>query len=235
MELHLSIQSAADWAKGDFMAQQSGSFSGNIKSRNKSSAGKIKTSAAALWSLICSAAGLIVFSMISPAMDGINESARIIIGLCPIVCFIFSMSMGIVGLVRIHKSAGRLEGSFFAITGLALSIALLMLLFTCPIEFTNKIEAAKKQNAKIQIAEFERALQSYAKDNGSLPTNEQGLEELANDNGKGQYLRKHLPNDPWGRPYHYRNPGIRFPSSYDLWSDGTDGIEGTADDITNRK
>jgi hypothetical protein len=33
----------------------------------------------------------------------------------------------------------------------------------------------------------------------------------------------------------FRYPGIRNPKSFDIWSAGKDGIEGTADDITNFK
>ena len=39
--------------------------------------------------------------------------------------------------------------------------------------------------------------------------------------------------DAWGRPMRYRCPGRHNPDGYDLWSVGPDGIDGTADDITN--
>jgi type II secretion system protein G len=90
---------------------------------------------------------------------------------------------------------------------------------------------SKSQIAKIQIAEFEQVLEMYAKDNGSYPTDEQGLEELLSDNGNGPYLKKKIiPVDPWGHPYHYYNPGVRNPGSYDIWSNGPDGVEWTEDD-----
>ena len=40
---------------------------------------------------------------------------------------------------------------------------------------------------------------------------------------KGPYLRKELPNDPWGRPYVYVSPGVVNSESYDLYSLGRDG------------
>ena len=94
---------------------------------------------------------------------------------------------------------------------------------------------SKSQIAKIQIAEFEQVLEAYKYDNGSYPTNEQGLQELLTDNGKGPYLKKALPFDPWGHPYHYCNPGTHNPDSYDLWSNGPDGTTGTEDDVINWK
>jgi general secretion pathway protein G len=35
--------------------------------------------------------------------------------------------------------------------------------------------------------------------------------------------------------YHYRNPGAHNPSSYEIGSDGADGLEGTSDDIVSWK
>ena len=41
---------------------------------------------------------------------------------------------------------------------------------------------------------------------------------------QGPYLKKNLPNDPWGHPYQYRAPGEH--GEYDLWSFGRDGQAG---------
>ena len=45
-------------------------------------------------------------------------------------------------------------------------------------------------------------------------------------NWRGPYLRKDVPNDPWGRPYIYRFPGERNAANYDLSSLGRDGRPG---------
>ena len=50
------------------------------------------------------------------------------------------------------------------------------------------------------------------------------------------YLRKVVPNDPWGRPYVYVSPGKENPTTYDLYSLGRDGKvggEGEDADITS--
>ncbi len=50
----------------------------------------------------------------------------------------------------------------------------------------------------------------------------------------GPYLRNaDLLNDPWGRPYQYRAPGMHNPNTYDLWSVGPDGRDATGDEIGN--
>ena len=46
-------------------------------------------------------------------------------------------------------------------------------------------------------------------------------------------MEQDLPPDPWGNPFQYEFPGRRNPDSYDLWSFGPDGVNGTADDIGN--
>lgn len=40
-------------------------------------------------------------------------------------------------------------------------------------------------------------------------------------------------NDPWGEHYQYRNPGLKNPNGYDLFTKGPDKKEGTPDDIGN--
>ena len=48
---------------------------------------------------------------------------------------------------------------------------------------------------------LESALELYKLDNGDYPSEEVGLNILANDQKK--YING-IPNDPWGIPYRYR-------------------------------
>ena len=86
------------------------------------------------------------------------------------------------------------------------------------------------------------ALDLYRLDNFSYPTTEQGLEALVTKPNnlpagahwkQGGYLDQ-VPTDAWGKPYFYLKPGIH--GEFDLYSYGSDGIEGGSDagaDITN--
>jgi general secretion pathway protein G len=47
---------------------------------------------------------------------------------------------------------------------------------------------------------------------------------IASTKWTGPYLRKAVPNDPWGRPYVYRSPGTR--GDFDVVSFGKDGVSG---------
>lgn len=103
---------------------------------------------------------------------------------------------------------------------------------------------AKINAARSQIEIFALALDSYRLHNSVYPTTEQGLDALRTmptvgeppRNWRGPYLRKAVPVDPWGRPYHYISPGRENPESYDLYSLGRDGRvggEGEDADITS--
>jgi len=94
--------------------------------------------------------------------------------------------------------------------------------------------------AKQDIATIVQALKMYRLDNIRYPTTEQGLQALISkpgiapvpDNWKsGGYLEK-LPNDPWGHPYLYLNPGRQGEIDViSLGADGESGGEGTDADI----
>lgn len=91
---------------------------------------------------------------------------------------------------------------------------------------------------KIDISSFETALDAFYVDVGRYPNSDEGLAAFfqappgTESRWRGPYLMR-LPNDPWGRPYLYY-PCVKPPhESYRLVSCGPDGIEGTADDVTN--
>jgi general secretion pathway protein G len=175
----------------------------------------VKTSKSAFWSLICGIAG--IFTCL-PAVPAII--------------------LGIIGLVNIKKGTGTLKGSGKAITGIILGgLAILVwpFLLIVAIAIPNLVgtrDIAMESMAKAEISNISRSVEMYNADNGSYPTSEQGLQVLIKTEHGNSYLEK-IPKDPWCRPYHYRYPGVNNPGSYDLWSDGKDGIEGTGDDVTN--
>lgn len=97
-----------------------------------------------------------------------------------------------------------------------------------------RVSEARSATARTQIELLGTALDNYRLDNGAYPSTEQGLEALRVKparapipaSWRGPYLRKDVPNDPWGRPYIYRFPGDRNAGSYDLSSLGRDGKPG---------
>jgi general secretion pathway protein G len=109
-----------------------------------------------------------------------------------------------------------------------------------------RITEAKSATARTQLSLLETALDSYKLDVGSYPTSEQGLDALEKAptrepvpiSWRGPYLRRDVPNDPWGRPYIYKSPGEHNPTSFDLSTlgrDGQPGGEGEDADVMNWK
>ncbi|MDR0564056.1 MAG: type II secretion system protein GspG [Azoarcus sp.] len=72
-----------------------------------------------------------------------------------------------------------------------------------------------------------RALRSALLIEPNMPDTQKGLQHLVN---RGTI--PFLPQDPWGRPYQYRNPGKAY--AWELFSLGPDGVEnenGSGDDV----
>ena len=94
----------------------------------------------------------------------------------------------------------------------------------------DRTDDARATAARTDVHNLMQALKLYKLDNQRYPTAEQGLAALvqrpsappAPGNWK-PYLEK-LPNDPWGQPYQYLNPGIR--GEVDVMSFGADGKSG---------
>ena len=106
-------------------------------------------------------------------------------------------------------------------------------------KYFSQVGKSEVKTARAQIVGFEKALQQYRLDVGSLPTTEQGLQALMTKPAHvakwdGPYLEKALPADPWGHPYVYVAPGEH--SEFDISSTGRDGRpggDGLDADVTN--
>ena len=98
-------------------------------------------------------------------------------------------------------------------------------------------DRAMVEKARADIATLGQALEMYRLDNLGYPTSSDGLQALVVPPAslattgryrQGGYIKK-LPDDPWGRPYQYDNPGRQGPG-FDLYSLGADGAPGGEDD-----
>lgn len=94
----------------------------------------------------------------------------------------------------------------------------------------DRADDARVTAARTDVNNLVQALKLYRLDNQRYPSGEQGLEALVRKPTTGvippnwkPYLDK-LPNDPWGRPYQYLNPGVR--GEIDVFSYGADGQPG---------
>lgn len=102
------------------------------------------------------------------------------------------------------------------------------------------LDDAKFGKAEMDMKAIEGGLIRYQTAALFYPTTEQGLRALVERPGSEpiprRWTKKMEPSkllDPWGREFQYLNPGSHNPDSYDLWSVGPDGQEGTGDEIGN--
>ena len=115
------------------------------------------------------------------------------------------------------SAAARTRG--FTLLELLVVIVIIGLLagYVAP-RYFSQVGKSETQVARAQIDALEKAVDQYRLEHRRFPTSEEGLAAIE------PYLKKALPNDPWGRPYVYRVPGQR--GDYEVYSLGRDGKSG---------
>ncbi len=182
-----------------------------------------KTEPLAIWSLVLSIVSLF--------------ACGFIFGVPGVIC-------GHLALSHIRRNTS-LRGHGMAIAGLAIgyiSIMLWLILIT-PIaggvaisKLGNTTAIAKTMRVQADVQAIKTQLQLYESMNGFYPSTEQGLQALVSQPQsdprptRWYQLFRELPKDPWGSDYIYRNPGLKNPGGYDLYSAGADRQPDTGDD-----
>ena len=104
--------------------------------------------------------------------------------------------------------------------------------------FQGTREGANIDAATAQISLIESAIDLYQLHMNAYPSSLQDLvqspADAANPNKwRGPYLKRNITLDPWGNEYQLVAPGQHNQNTYDFWSYGPDGADGTEDDIGN--
>jgi general secretion pathway protein G len=128
----------------------------------------------------------------------------------------------------------------FTLLEIMLVVVIMGILMTVAVvKLGGKTKQAQIAATQADIKAFSQALGMLEMDCGSYPSTEQGLQALVAQppnctNWKGPYIESgKIKDDPWGHKYIYKCPGEKLPHSFDLYSAGPDGVEGTEDDIGN--
>ena len=131
----------------------------------------------------------------------------------------------------------RKNQSAFTLLEIMIVVSIIVILLGLAISrIGNPTGFAKQTAVRADVQAIGTQLKLYESMNGFYPTTEQGLQALVTQPdteprpSRWYQLFKDLPKDPWQNPYIYRCPGIKNPTSYDLFSAGPDRIADTADD-----
>ncbi len=91
-----------------------------------------------------------------------------------------------------------------------------------------KLDEAKQETARLDIANINQALKLYYTKKGKYPDTGTGLRALVDTNNL-----ERIPTDPWGKEYVYMNEGGK-PVIISYGADGTAGGEGPDADVSSK-
>jgi general secretion pathway protein G len=132
----------------------------------------------------------------------------------------------------------RTRTAGFTLMEVLLVLVILVVLASMAVNvFWGTQEKADKQATATQVGLYARALDHYRLDMKKYPGNLQELiqkpgDAVAANRWAGPYMDR-IAKDPWDREYKYASPGKHNTNSFDVWSAGPDGQDGSADDIGN--
>ena len=134
-------------------------------------------------------------------------------------------------------NVARSEAGFTLVELMVVIVIIGLLATIVAVNVLPNLGKANVGKAKSDIAALEQAMEFYRLDNMTFPRTEQGLQALVSappglaQPGRyraGGYIKK-LPEDPWGKPYEYANPGTHG-GPFDIYSLGADGQPGGEDE-----
>jgi len=136
-----------------------------------------------------------------------------------------------------HRSTRRRRRGFTLMEVLLVLAILVIMGSLVTMAFQNVLGDSEEKAAQNQANAFTTPINTYWLHMRQYPPTLQALVEPPADadttRWKGPYMDKSIPLDPWGNEYKLQAPGTHNPATFDVWSSGKDGIDGTADDVGN--
>jgi general secretion pathway protein G len=138
---------------------------------------------------------------------------------------------------NLARKINRTRRAFTLMEVLLVLVILVVLASLAVNMFTGTQEKADKDAAAAQVGLLKRGIEMYRFHTRQFPSDLQELvtkpsdAKLA-DRWGGPYMDR-VARDPWDNEYQFTAPGKHNPDSFDVWSAGPDGQDGSADDIGN--
>ncbi|MHA6192873.1 type II secretion system major pseudopilin GspG [Pseudomonas wadenswilerensis] len=136
-----------------------------------------------------------------------------------------------------YRRQGKRQAGFTLIEIMVVVVILGILAAMVVPKVLDRPDQARATAARQDIAGLMQALKLYRLDQGRYPNQNQGLKALVEKpanagQGSGRGYLERLPNDPWGHPYQYLNPGANGEIDvFSLGADNQPGGEGVNADI----
>ena len=137
------------------------------------------------------------------------------------------------------KTKRRVSRAGFTLIEVLLVLVILVVLGAIAVPMYTGIQSnAEIRAAKTQVTMLEQAIDNFRLEAKKYPSDLKDLvvrpSDLAAEHWAGPYVKENKElEDPWNHPINYANPGKHNSSSYDVWSLGPDGQDGSEDDVGN--
>ncbi len=141
--------------------------------------------------------------------------------------------------VHRHHARRRPRRAGFTLMELLLVLMILVVLASMAVTtFSGTQEEALKNAAKGQVGIFKSAVNLYKFELKDYPSSLDDLVKRPGDSRVADRWHAFLdtsdvPLDPWDREYRFAAPGKHNTETFDVWSVGPDGQDGSDDDIGN--
>ena len=140
-----------------------------------------------------------------------------------------------------HPSINFRRNSGFTLLEMVIVLGIIDVLLGGSIALIGKVkDGAKLQRVDADFNSIGSALMTYKINAGGYPTTQQGLQALVTKPTstpvprRWTALSKSVPLDPWQKAYHYKFPGKKDATEFELISSGPDGLDNTQDDLSSQ-
>lgn len=134
----------------------------------------------------------------------------------------------------------------FTLVEMLIAVAIVLVLASLALGgYLATLDETRRALTETRIRALDAAVLSYKAETGAYPADGQLKACLTQERERaigGGLTRKRPPLlqdvailDGWGREIRYKSPGVKIVTHVDLWSTGSNGVDGDVDDIHNWK